>query len=215
MHLKRQEAPKNWSIFRKGTKYVVRPRGFDVERGVPLLFVLRDMLNVVQNRKEAKRAVHLRNILHNNSPVSDETNSVVLFDTLSIVPEKKHYRMELSLGGKFVLKEISEKESNSKVVKIINKKTIKGKKVQLNLMDGRNFLSSIKCKNSDSVIVNFKDKKVEKCIPLEDKSTVFIFSGKHAGKSGKIKSIGKDGFAELSIEGKDVSVLIKQIMAIQ
>jgi len=42
MHLKRQQAPKNWPIFRKGTKYVVRPK-FDTQKGIPLLIVLRDL----------------------------------------------------------------------------------------------------------------------------------------------------------------------------
>ena len=56
MYLKRQKVPKNWSIHRKGTKYVVRPRA-NFEKGVPLLIVLRDMMKVVQNRKEAKKAL--------------------------------------------------------------------------------------------------------------------------------------------------------------
>ena len=59
MHLKRQEAPKNWPVFRKGTKYVVRSE-FDIQKGIPILIILRDMLKIAQNRKEAKRIIHLR-----------------------------------------------------------------------------------------------------------------------------------------------------------
>ena len=121
MHLKRQEVPKSWLIYRKGTKYVVRPE-FDAQRGVPFLIVLRDMLKIVQNRKEAKRAIHLRQVLMNNKQVSDEKNSVTLFDTVTILPSKKHYRMDLLDGGKFSLTEIKEGEANHKIVKLTNKK---------------------------------------------------------------------------------------------
>ena len=215
MHLKRQEVPKNWPIYRKGTKYIVRPE-FDAQRGVPFLIVLRDMLKVVQNRKEAKRVIHLRQVLMNNKQISDEKNSVTLFDTVTILPSKKHYRMDLLDGGKFSLTEIKDSEANHKIVKLINKKVLTGKKVQLNFEDGMNFISDMKCNVNDSVLVNFKEKKVEKCIPLNEGSEVFVFSGKHSGKSGFLKKMYKEkGISEIDIEGKTISVLIKQFMAIK
>ncbi len=213
MHLKRQEVPKNWPVYRKGTKYIVRP-DFDTQRGVPILIVLRDMLKIVQNRKEAKQVVHLRQILMNNKKVSDEKNSMTLFDTITVIPSKKSYRMELLEGGKFNLTEIKESEANHKIVKLSNKKILKGKKVQLNCEDGMNFVSEMKCNTNDSVLVNFKEKKVEKCIPLKDGSEVFVFSGKHSGRTGFVKSISKEkGMAEVDIDKKTISVLIKQLMA--
>ena len=215
MHLKRQEVPKNWPIFRKGTKYVVRPK-YDAQRGVPVLIALRDMLKVAQNRKEAKRIIHLRQVLMNNKPVSDEKNSITLFDTITLIPMKKHYRLEILNGGKFSFTEIKENEANHKIVKLVNKKTLKGKKTQLNCEDGRNFISDIKCEVNDSVLVNFKDKKIEKCIPLKEDANVFVFLGKHSGKSGLVKKIYKEKrVAEIDVEGKTISVLIKQFMVIK
>ena len=215
MHLKRQEVPKNWPVYRKGTKYVVRP-DFAPQRGVPFLIVLRDMLKMVQNRKEAKRAIHLRQVLMNNKQVSDEKNSVTLFDTITILPSNKHYRMEMLDGGKFNLSEIKENEANHKIAKLTNKKILRGKKVQLNCEGGMNFISDIKCRIDDSLLVSLRDKKVEKCISFEEGSKVFVFSGKHSGKSGTVKKIYKEkGTAEIDIEGKMISVLIKQFMAIK
>ena len=215
MHLKRQEVPKSWPIYRKGTKYVVRPE-FDAQRGVPFLIVLRDMLKIVQNRKEAKRAIHLRQVLMNNKQVSDEKNSVTLFDTVTIPSFKKHYRMDLLDGGKFSLTEIKEGEANHKIVKLTNKRRSKVKKIQLNCEDGMNFISDMRCNVNDSVLVNFKEKKVEKCIPLREGSEVFVFSGKHSGKSGFLKKMYKEkGISEIDIEGKTISVLIKQFMTIK
>ena len=215
MHLKRQRTPKNWPIFRKGTKYVVRPAS-NFDRGIPVLIVLRDMLKVAKNRKEAKRAIHLRQVLINNKSISDEKTTMVLFDTIALVPMKKYYKLGLLQGGKFDLVEIKENETNHKIAKLIDKKMLKGKKIQLNLDDGRNFISQVSCNVGDSLVVNFKDKKVEKCIPLKEDSTAYVFSGKHAGKSGSVKKIYKEkGVAEIEIDEKPISVLIKQFMVIK
>ena len=156
-HLKRYKAPTNWPIPRKGTTFVVKPKSGEI----PVLIILRDMLKVVQNKKEAKKAIHMKNILLNNSPINDERLGAYLFDTISIVPSKKHYRITLSQYGKFDLQEISEAESKIKNAKIINKTILKGGKTQLNLSDGRNFISDIKCNTNDSAVVDFEKKKID------------------------------------------------------
>ncbi len=215
MYLKRQKVPKSWPVFRKGTKYVVKPR-FDAKRSLPLLVILREMLKVVQNRKEAKHTIHMKQILVNNKPATDEKSSVLLFDTINLIPSKKYFSLELSDKGKFELKEIEENKVNYKTAKIINKNILKGKKTQLNLSDGRNFLSDIKCNVNDSVLINFKEKKIEKCIPLKEKVKAVVFAGKHSGKTGSVLKINAEKkIAELNIDKKLTKVLIKQLMAIE
>jgi small subunit ribosomal protein S4e len=213
MHLKRQGVPKNWPVYRKGTKYVIRPSS-NPEAGAPLLIVLRDMLNVVANRKEARRVIFLKQILVNNKFPTDEKSPLLLFDTLTIIPSKKNYRLSLSEKGKFEMVEIGENEINKKNAKVVNKRILRGKKIQLNLHDGRNLISDIKCVVGDSVIINFKEKKVEKCLPLKENSRAIVFSGKHSGKKGEIKKIDKEK-KTLELETKDkekINVLIKQVM---
>lgn len=215
MHLKRQKVPKSWPIYRKGTKYVVRPR-VDIKKGIPVLIVLRDMLKIVQNRKEAKRAIHMKYVLLNNKPVIDERTSVLLFDVLTLTPLKKSYRAGLSSNQKIEINEIKEKESNNKIAKIVDKKMLKGKRMQLNLSDGKNFLSDIQCNINDSVLINFKEKKIEKCIPLKENSEAFVFAGKHAGEKGILKKIDMEKkMAELNVNGNPISVLIKQIIVVK
>ncbi|MEK6906386.1 MAG: hypothetical protein AABW81_02075 [Nanoarchaeota archaeon] len=215
MHLKRQKIPKNWTVKRKGTKYVVRPN-FSLNRGVPILVIFRDILGLAKNRKEVKKAIHSKDILVNNRVPRDDKNNVVLFDTITIIPSKKHYRMTLSEKGKFDLLEIKESESNKKIAKIINKQMLKGKKTQLSLSDGTNFLSELKCNVSDSVIVDLKNRKIEKCLPLKEKEKAIIFEGKHSGEQGIIEKIDKKGkIAELNIDSKKVNILIKQLMVIE
>ncbi|MBM3228765.1 hypothetical protein FJZ20_02700 [Candidatus Pacearchaeota archaeon] len=215
MHLKRQKAPKNWPIYRKGTKYIVRPR-FDTSRGIPILIVLRDMLKVAQNRKEVKRALYERNILLNNYPLTDEKTNILLFDVITIVPSKKNYRLGLTEKGKIRIEEINEKEANRKIAKIINKTLLKGKRMQLNLSDGRNFISDIKCSTNDSVLINLKERKIEKCLPLKESVSLFVFAGKHSGKKGIIKKINSEKkTVEVEMDEKIISILIKQLMVIE
>tara|TARA_Y100000034_G_scaffold133842_1_gene200599 strand:- start:487 stop:1134 length:648 start_codon:yes stop_codon:yes gene_type:complete len=215
MHLKRQKTPKKWPVKRKGTTYVVRP-SFNLNHGVPILIVLRDILKLAQNRKEVKKAMNSKNVLLNNKPIYDEKHSVLLFDVISIPISKENYRVELSENGKFKVEKIKDSETNKKTSKIINKKVLKGKKTQLNLSDGRNFLSDIKCKVNDSVLINLKEGKIEKCLPFKEKVNTFVFEGKHAGKKGIVSKINqKDKIAELSVNKSKINVLIKQLMVVE
>jgi len=214
-HLKRQEVPKQWPIGRKGSVYVVRST-FGINEGVPVLVALRDMLKLVDNRKEAKKAIHARNILLNTKPVTDERNAILFLDTFTIIPLKKNYRLELSEKGKFYFEEIKESEVEKKISKIINKKTLKGKKTQLNLGDGRNFLTDMKCNVNDSVIVNLKANKIEKCLPLKEKANAIVFAGKHIGEKGEIESLNlEEKRAMIKIQGKETNILIKQLIVVE
>lgn len=214
-HLKRQEAPKKWPVKRKGTAFIVRSN-FNIQQGVPVLIAIRDMLKLAQNRKEVKKAIYQKNILLNHKPIKDEKNSVLFFDVITIVPSNKNFRLVLSNKGKFQLEEIKKEEVYKKVAKIINKKTLKNKKNQINLSDGRNIISNLQCKVNDSALVNLLDKKIEKCLPLKEQAEIVIFAGKHIGVKKRIKKINLERkTVELEISEKVVNVLIKQLMVVE
>jgi small subunit ribosomal protein S4e len=211
-HLKRHAVPKSWPVQRKGTAFVVKPNlGFS--DSLPILIILRDLLKAAQNRKEAKKMIHDKSILLNGKEVRDEKQGVVLFDVITLLPSKKNYRLTVLKNEKLNIEEIKESEASRKITKIIDKKMLKGKTIQLNLSDGRNFLSNIKCKVNDSVLINLKDKKIEKCLPLEENSEVMVFAGKHSGEKGKIEKINKERkIAEINTGKDKINVLIKQFI---
>jgi small subunit ribosomal protein S4e len=211
-HLKRHAIPKSWPMQRKGTAFVVQPnRGFS--EALPILIILRDLLKVAQNRKEAKKMIHMKNILLNSKEVRDEKEGVVLFDVITLVPSNKNYRLVILKNEKFNVEEIKENEASTKIIKINNKTMVKGKKVQLNLSDGSNILSNIKCNTGDSVLVNLKTKKIEKCLPLEKNSEAIVFAGKHSGEKGKIDEINNERkTVEINTGKEKINVLIKQVM---
>jgi small subunit ribosomal protein S4e len=215
MHKKRQNAPKSWPIKKKGSTFLVKAN-FNSTKGIPILILLRDLLKITKNRKEVKKAISKELILLNNKKITDEKNVACLFDVLTIVPSKEHYQITLSEKGKFVAKKIDEKDSHFKIAKIKNKRVLKGKKIQLNLEDGKNFISELKCLVNDSVLIDFKNKKIAKCFPLKENREAFVFAGKHSGTQGKIKKIDlKSKMVELESEKNKVNVLIKQLMVIE
>ena len=81
-HLKRLGIPKNWPIDKKSQVFAVKPLS---KKGIALLTVLRDILKVVNTRREAKKAIHKKMILVNKKMVKDENIGLALFDTLSII----------------------------------------------------------------------------------------------------------------------------------
>jgi small subunit ribosomal protein S4e len=210
-HLKRQAVPKEWPIARKGTTFVVKSSS----KGVPVLVVLRDMLRIAQNRKEVKKAIHMKHLIISNKVVNDEKKCLELFDILTIIPSKKNYKLILSEKGKYDLEEISEKETKEKIAKIIDKKSLKNKKVQLNLWDGRNYITDIKCEVNDSVIIDLEKNKISKCIPLKEKTKVLVIGGKHAGLSGVIETLKPElKMVEIKTNTSKFNVLIKQLMVV-
>lgn len=212
MHIKRNTIPKSWPVPRKGVPYVVKPN-FEFEKGMPLLIILREVLKVARTAKEIQKIINEKGILVNTKIVKDVKHGVLLFDTITFVLTKKSYRMEMNELGKFEFNEIKESESNKKVSKIINKKMLKGKKVQINMMDGRNILSSEKCRTNDSAIINLTNGKIEKILPLKEKAEVLIFDGKHAGERGNVSSIDdKKKMVEIQLGKEKISILIKQVI---
>lgn len=214
-YLKRHAVPKSWPIERKGTTFVVKPTlGFS--NSLPVLILLRDLLKVAKNRKEVKKMIHMKNLLINGRQIRDEKEGAFLFDVITLVPSNKNYRITILKNEKFNADEIKENEASTKVAKIIGKKILKGRKIQLNLSDGRNFISDIKCKVNDSVLINLKNKKIDKCLPLSENSEAIVFAGKHAGEKGKIESINQERKIAQINNGKEiVNVLIKQFMVIK
>ena len=210
-HLKRQSVPTKWPLAKKGTTFVVKNNS----KGIPVLVVLRDLMNVAQNRAEVKSAIHKKHIIISGKPANDEKKSLELFDILILVPSKKNYQLVLSKKGKYEIKEISEKETKTKVAKITGKKTLKRKKTQINLSDGKNYFSDVDCKVGDSAVIEFENKKIVKILPVKEKANVLVIGGKHIGEQGKIKSVIEGNMVEIETPEKNFRALIKQIMVLE
>ncbi len=205
MHLNRANIKKTWPIPRKGTKYIAVAT-HEKSRGIPLVIILRDLLNVAENRKEVRRILRSGMVFVNGKIRRNEDFPVVLLDILKI--NDKNYRVSFSNTGKFSLEETKEE---NKVSKVIGKKILKNKKIQLNTLFGGNILSDKKVNIGDSIII--KDKKISEIIPLEKGKNAIVLSGKKIGRKGKIEEI-KEKMVTLSSDNKEIVVPLKNILVI-
>jgi len=203
-HLKRNKFEKFWPIPRKGTTYVA-VASHNQKSSIPLIIVMRDIFKLVKTKKELKKAINEKQIKINGKEIREVNYPVCLFDVVSVLD--KNYKASLSEGKRFIFREVSGKEAEEKVIKVIGKKVLGKDKVQINLLDGRNVFVKDKIDVEDSVVYNFKDKKVEKVIKMEKGRTGFVFSGKHAGIKGNIEEIMERGGKKLvKIREEDVKI---------
>src|SRR3989338_526136 len=199
MHITRHNTSKRWPIPRKGTKYLVFPSRGNND-SIPLLIIMREILGIVKTRKELKKILNENKILVNGRIIKEDKTSLALFDVISIGSLNKNYKLIFSDKGKFSLVEINDNEASSKICKIIGKNMLKGKKIQINFNDGRNLISKESVNIGDSAIIGFKEKKIEKILPVKEKSKVLIIKGKHLGDIGEIISINNN---KITVKNKE------------
>ena len=191
MHLKRLLAPKFWKIRKKEFSWVVTPSPgpHKKEECIPLLVVIRDILNLAETAKEAKSIIRNGEVLVDGRARRSPKYPVGLFDVVSIPKIGKAWRVIVTKKG-LKLKEIPKEEVDKKILKITNITTVKGGKIQLNLSDGKNILVDKKdYSTGDSLLLQIPSLKIIEHIPLAIGSLVLIIKGKLSGETAKVKKI--------------------------
>jgi len=189
--LKRLAAPKWWPIKRKTKKFTVSPRGPHPKNlSLPLLILIRDVFKFAETGNESKSIIKKGEILVDKRKIKDPKFGVGVFDVIEIPAVKKAWRAIPKNGLSFI--EIPEKEKKLKICKIVDKKTLKGNKIQLNMNDGRNILTNEKYSTQDSLLIELPEQKIIKHIKFEKGSIAMVLGGKNAGIIAKIKEIEKN-----------------------
>ena len=200
--LKRLNTPKYLQIKRKHGKFFVKPSpGPHPSRfSLPLLHIVRDLLKIVDNHREAKKLIGLGNFQVDGKIVKDRAYPVGLMDVLTIKDINKHYRVLPDSHHGLILHEIPEEESNFKLCRITQKTTVKGGHIQLNLHDGRNILIQLKdpknpkediYKRMDVLKISVPEQEILKVLKFKEGNVAIIMSGKNIGQVGNIITILK------------------------
>jgi len=199
MHQTRTQVSKKVPIPRKGTKYIAR-QSSHLEDSISVVNAVRDMLNLARTAKEVKEMIKQKLLKINGREVKDYRESILLFN---IFTADKSYLLSLTDNGKFKLEETKEK---NRPCKVINKKMLKGKNIQLNLHDGTNLISKEKVNVGDTVYLA-NDKKITKIVSLDKGVYCIITSGKYLGANAKITKLdGRE--VTLEIKSKDKSTIL-------
>lgn len=188
-HQKRVAAPITWPVERKTHHWVVGANAgpHSKETGIPVLVVVRDVLKIANNSREAKRIINEGNIFVDGRAVTDYKHIVGLFDIVSIPATNEYYRVLLDKRNRFKL--YKEEKGALKLCRINNKTIVKKGKVQLNLHDGSNLVATNDYGTFDTIMV--QDGKIVKHIAYKTGNLAMIVGGEHSGEIGTIKDIRK------------------------
>ncbi len=193
-HLLNLNAPKSWKFNRRVNKFVARPipGPHPIKRSLTLTFILREILEQAKTTKEIKKILTNGELFVDKIVRKEVKYPVGLMDVLEIPKLKEHYRLILNNSGTLNLIAIDAKESDLKLLKVINKTVIKKGKFQITFHDGRNILiDKAECNIGDTALFNLKDKKISKWLPLTKGSLIYLSEGGHVGSLGKVIDIIK------------------------
>jgi small subunit ribosomal protein S4e len=195
-HQKRIAAPRSWKIKRKASHWSVDPLPgpHPKDRSMPLLLLVRDMLKLADNSREAKRILNEGNVVVNGKVRKEHKFPIGIFDILSVPQLKAHYMVLLDKKGKLSLIEISEDAASRKLCRVDGRTMIKAGKRQLNLHDGRNILPgerSEEIKTHDSLLISLPDNEILQHFAYEAGNKAVVIGGKHSAETGEIEEIRK------------------------
>ena len=189
-HQKRVTVPVSWPISKKTHAWVAKtsPGPHSAANSMPLVMVIRDMLKLVDNAREARMALHEGKVLVDGKVQKDYKLPIGIFDVISVPAKNEQYRMLKDEKGMFYLS-LLESGTVKKLARVQNKTFLKGKKQQLNLSDGSNKLAEGEFKVGDSLVLSIPEKNIEDRISFEVGNLAMVVGGKHSGQTGKIKEI--------------------------
>ncbi|MDP6155706.1 MAG: 30S ribosomal protein S4e [Candidatus Thermoplasmatota archaeon] len=189
-HQKRLTIPRRWKLAKKTQKWAPKtsPGPHSKEWSVPVLVVLRDMLELCDNASEARKILAARDVFVDGKVITNPNHPVGFMDVFSIPKNNIFYRVLFDKRGKLVLTSIPKENSIWKMVKIMDKKTLKGNKIQLNLHDGRNILlEKDRFKTKDVLKIEIPSQKMLGAYKFSKGNLAMIIGGAHAGSIYRIE----------------------------
>lgn len=182
--------PKTWELKRKGIKFVVKsnPGPHSLKLSIPITLIFRDLLGYAANLREVKHILFNNNVLIDGVRRKDYRFPVGIFDTVAVKETKEFFRVIFD-RRKLVLLKIGEKDANLKPCKIVGKIKL-GKKMQLNLYDGRNLtVEKDDYKVGDTIVLELPKNNIKQHLKFEKGNLIYLIGGKHVGLSGTIQDM--------------------------
>jgi small subunit ribosomal protein S4e len=230
-HKKRLSAPIIYPIKRKHGKFTIRPhptRG-TMESAIPLGIIMREILGYGKTLSEVKRILARNSVKIDGKIQTSYKFSVGPMDIVEIPKTNEYFRFTPYRGKRrFKLHPISENETSKKLLQIIRKQTVKGRKIQLTFHDGRNHLLDPEEKHTipisdfsikDSVLFNLETKTIEEHYPFAVGNIGIIMGGHNIGVMGKLTQIEAEGSGKmrsiaLETEEEEIKTTDKHIFII-
>ena len=195
--LKALNTPAFWPILRKKHKWAVKPRPgpHPSYMSLPLLVIVRDVLQLADNAREARKIISEGHIEVDGRIRKDYKYPVGFMDVVRIVDTDEYYRFIPYPVKFFALQPIPKEEGKTKLSLIRNKTTVKGGDIQLNLHDGRNIVVKVqdprnpvedKYKTLGTVKLELPSQEILDYFPFEKNAVAIVIGGRNVGRVGRI-----------------------------
>ena len=132
--------------------------------------------------RQAKKLLSERQVLVDGRFVSDSGFPVGLMDAISFPRMNQTFQMVFR-SGRLVARPIQD--GSTKLLRIMDKRAVKGGRVQLNLHDGSNYLivkEEDRFRVGDTLRLKVPARQMDGFLKLEKGATCYIFRGKHSGQ---------------------------------
>ncbi|MEM1641704.1 MAG: 30S ribosomal protein S4e [Desulfurococcaceae archaeon] len=199
-HLKALAAPAFWPILRKKFKWSVKPSPgpHPIERCLPLLIIVRDILKYAKTSTEARKLIAEGHFKVDGKVRRNYKFPVGVMDVIEIPKTGEYYRVVPVPTKVLGLLRIPPEEASIKPCRIENKTTDTGGHIQLNLHDGRNVLIRVsdprnpvedQYETLGTVVLSLNDNRVVDYIPAKEGVIAIVSGGKNVGRVGRIVEI--------------------------
>jgi small subunit ribosomal protein S4e len=194
-HQKRIASPRNWILHRKKHKFAYRADSgpHSREKCIPLGLLLRDVLSLAETAREIKIILNKQLVSIDGRVITNPKFPVGLMDVIHIENLNKSYRILPHYLHVLMPFEMKKSATKNKACQIMNKTTIKGGIIQLNLHDGRNIRlpkeEGIEQRYStrDTIIIEIPSQKIIDHYPFKEGMYAIIIDGRNVSKHGTIK----------------------------
>jgi small subunit ribosomal protein S4e len=189
--LKRLSAPRSWDIERKSSRFIIRPSPgpYSIERSYSLGVAIRDLLHLVQNKREIDNVLSHSQVLVDGVARKNASFPVGLFNVITVPKEGVSFRLIPSSDG-LKARKVGKDQSNLKLCRISSKSKTSGGRIQYGFHDGRSMLNdALALSPGDAVLMKVPEQSVVSSVKLSKGSLGLILSGERAGLVGKISDV--------------------------
>ena len=191
-HLKRLNTPKTWQLWKKERVFITKPNPgpHSLDTCMSINLLIKTLLKFAKTTREVKKLLNEGKILIDGIARKNHKFPVGLMDIIEVPDLQLQYVFLFNENGKLIHKQINKEDTKIKTCKIVNKKILRGKKIQLNLYDGNNIIVDKDAyKVGDSIVVSVPKKEIKNHLKLEKGALIYLIGGKHIGRFGILDEI--------------------------
>jgi small subunit ribosomal protein S4e len=199
---KRADAPRFWKISKKDKRFVVRtepgPHGKD--QSYPLLVLMRDILSIAKNSREAMTVLNSGKIMVDGRIIRSPRFPVGLMDVVDLPSINRSFRLIPRRGGIEPV-EITDKEKNLKMCIVKSKKTLRSAKTACGLHDGRVIYpaAEVDVRPGDSLVLRLPEQELQASYRLSNGSLALLVRGERSGEVITVEDVKPGTFSRGSI----------------